>query len=118
MTKAKYLILLLIITTLILIIPNMANATEYTYSDTEQGIEWSYELDGSGNIVNLSCKTTSVIGAVTIPSTIDGKTVISLAGSYSSGAFKDCAGLTEITIPNTIINYPVMYTKAYCVLNC
>lgn len=102
MTKAKYLILLLIVITLILIIPNIANAAEYTYSDTEQGIEWSYQLDSSENVVNLRCKTTSVIGAVTIPSTIDGKTVISLAGSYFTGAFKDCAGLTEITIPDTI----------------
>lgn len=81
---------------LILVFPNISNATTYTYSDTEQGIEWSYELDSSNNVINLKCNT-NVIGAVTIPSTIDGKTVISLEET-----FQDCAGLQEITIPNTI----------------
>lgn len=103
MKKLKCITLILIVLALMLIIPNVSNAaTEYTYSDTEQGIEWSYELDDSENVVNLKCKTTSVIGEVTIPSTIDGKKVISLKGYYDKGAFQDCAGLTNITIPNTI----------------
>lgn len=103
MTKVKYLVLLFAIALLILVLPNISNAaTEYTYSDTEQGIEWSYELDDNENVVNLKCNTTSIIGKVTIPSTIDGKTVISLRGSYNEGAFQYCAGLTEIIIPNTI----------------
>lgn len=106
MTKVKYLTLILIALVLILIMPNISNAaTEYTYSDTAQGIEWGYELDDSNNVVNLKCKTTSIIGSVTIPSTIDGKTVISLYGgtySWSGGAFKECSGLTGITIPDTI----------------
>lgn len=96
MTKVKYFILFFIVTMLILVFPNISNATTYTYSDTEQGIEWSYKLDSSNNVINLKCNT-NVIGAVTIPSTIDGKTVISLEET-----FQDCAGLQEITIPNTI----------------
>ena len=104
MTKAKYILLFVMAVMLILVFPSISNAaTEYTYSDTEQGIEWDYELDDNGNVINLRCTTTSKIGAVTIPSTIDGKTVISLAeDNWEAGAFDGCAGITEVTIPNTI----------------
>lgn len=103
MTKLKNIVLLLITLLLIVVFPNTAKAaTEYTYSDTEQGIEWSYELDESENVVNLRCKTTTVTGEITIPATINGKTVISLNGSYGKGAFENCVGLTGITIPDTI----------------
>lgn len=105
MTKVKYFILFFIVTMLILVFPNISNATTYTYSDTEQGIEWSYKLDSSNNVINLKCNT-NVIGAVTIPSTIDGKTVISLEET-----FQDCAGLQEITIPNTITE---IGSSAFC----
>lgn len=105
MTKVKYFILFFIVTMLILVFPNISNATTYTYSDTEQGIEWSYELDSSNNVINLKCNT-NVIGVVTIPSTIDGKTVISLEET-----FQDCAGLQEITIPNTITE---IGSSAFC----
>lgn len=104
MKKTKYLIMALFIGILLFLIPNISlSATEeYTYSDTKQGIEWSYQLDSTGNVINLQCKTTSITGTVTIPSKIDNKNVISLKGGYYNGAFKDCAGLTGITIPNTI----------------
>lgn len=103
MTKAKYILLFVMVAMLILVFPSISNAaTEYTYSDTEQGIEWSYQLDDSNNVIELKCKTTSKTGAVTIPSTIDGKTVISLKGAYNAGAFQNCAGITSVTIPNTI----------------
>ena len=103
MTKVKFFTVLLITCALMTILPNISNAaTEYTYSDTEQGIEWSYQLDESNNIIELKCRTTSKTGAVTIPSTIEGKTVISLKGSYNAGAFQNCAGITSVTIPNTI----------------
>ena len=79
MKKTKYIIGILFIAIMLCVVPNISNAaTEYTYSDTEQGIEWGYEIDASNNVVNLKCKTTDVKGAVTIPSTIDGKKVISL----------------------------------------
>lgn len=99
MTKAKYITLIFIILAVLLVIPTVSNAasTEYTYSDTEQGIEWSYQLDDSNNVIQLKCKTTSKTGAVTIPSTIDGKTVISLKGVYNAGAFQNCAGITSNT---------------------
>ena len=79
MKKTKYIIGILFIAIMLCVVPNISNAaTEYTYSDTEQGIEWGYEIDASNNVVNLKCKTTDVKGALTIPSTIDGKKVISL----------------------------------------
>lgn len=104
MKKVKCITLLFVVLALLLILPSVSHAasTEYTYSDTEQGIEWSYQLDDSNNVIELKCKTTSKTGAVTIPSTIDGKTVISLKGAYNAGAFQNCAGITSVTIPNTI----------------
>lgn len=104
--KNKTIAVLLIAFAILLIVPSIVNAaTEYTYSDTEQGIEWVYELDSSNNVVNLRCNTTTVKGTVTIPSAIEEKTVISLAdaGSWVNGAFKDCTGLTGVTIPDTIV---------------
>lgn len=110
--KNKTIVLFLIIFAILLITPSMVNATTYIYSDTEQGMEWSYELDSNENVVNLKCNTTSKIGAVTIPSTIDGKTVISIGKeNYQKGAFENCAGITSVTIPNTIaiIGYNAFY---------
>lgn len=87
---------------LILGILNVVNAE--TYLDTEQNIEWSYDLDQSGNVINLRCKTTTVTGGVTIPSMIDDKKVISLGDHtwQANGAFENCRGLSAITIPDTI----------------
>lgn len=101
MTKVKY-IIMIILASILLLVPNIVNAaSEQTYKDEAQNIEWSYELDDSDNIINLKCKTTSKTGKVTIPDKIDGKTVISLKGSWD-GAFQNCAGITEVTIPSTI----------------
>lgn len=113
--KNKLILLLLITFIMCLLIPNIINAAvEYTYVDDEQGLVWSYELDGSGNAVNLTCKTTSVTGNVTIPSIVDGSKVISIGyskNSWGTGAFESCAGLTGITIPNTVttIGYRAFY---------
>jgi hypothetical protein len=117
MKKSKLLMVFVITILLLLSIPNASNATdEYTYQDAEQGITWSYELDNSGNIVNLICKTSSKQGKVTIPSTIEGKTVISIGNSkndYSwyASAFANHAGITEVVIPDTIatIGYRAFY---------
>lgn len=110
MTKAKKLTLLLIALVLILVIPNIVSAaTELTYTDTAQGIEWSYELDSDDNVINLKCNTKTVTGTVTIPSTIDDKIVISLSGGSSyqdGGVFQECIGLTEVVIPETITEIP------------
>lgn len=131
--KRYIIVLIAIMVAIIMLKPNFSNAaTEYKYSDTEQGIEWGYELDENNNVINLYCTTKSKIGKVEIPSTIDGKKVISLQGTnhpdwdYNSvlnnckavseviipdtiteipdGAFYNCVGLKSITIPNTIVS--------------
>lgn len=132
--KRYIIVLIAIMVAIIMLKPNFSNAaTEYKYSDTEQGIEWVYELDENNNVINLYCATKSKIGKVEIPSTIDGKKVISLQGEdyphlsgYNSvlnnckavseviipdtiteipdGAFYNCVGLKSITIPNTIVS--------------
>lgn len=132
--KRYIIVLIAIMVAIIMLKPNFSNAaTEYKYSDTEQGIEWAYELDENDNVINLWCTTKSKIGKVEIPSTIDGKKVISLQGEdyphlsgYNSvlnnckavseviipdtiteipdGAFYNCVGLKSITIPNTIVS--------------
>ncbi len=113
MSKTKYIIIALFVCCMLLLIPNFTNAaTKLTYNDTEQGIEWEYEINGD-NIVNLNCKTTGKTGKVEIPSTIDGKTVTSLYGYTNNSAFYNCAGITDIIIPNTIVSIP-----QNCFYNC
>lgn len=132
--KRYIIVLIAIMVAIIMLKPNFSNAaTEYKYSDTEQGIEWAYELDENNNVINLYCTTKSKRGKVEIPSTIDGKKVISLKGDdcpnwsghnsvlnnckaiseviipdtiteIPDGAFYNCVGLKSITIPNTIVS--------------
>lgn len=110
--EKKYIITIIaIIVAIIMMKPNFSNAaTEYKYSDTDQGIEWSYELDENNNVVNLCCTTKSKIGKVEIPSTIDGKKVISLKGndypSVNDTIFNNCKAVSEVIIPDTITKIP------------
>jgi len=88
-------------------VPNVVKATSETWKDTAQNIEWSYDVDGAGSIIDLKCETSSVSGTVKIPSTINGKTVIQLDGSVYrngtvAGAFENCTGITGVEIPSTI----------------
>ena len=107
MTKAKYLIILLSILA-ILLIPSISKAETLTYNDTAQNIEWSYELDSTGNnVINLQCNTKTASGTVNIPSSINGKPVTSLKkGSYKNAAFSECVAINEIIIPDTITQIP------------
>lgn len=110
MKRTYQLIIVAIIFLLILWLPSVVEASTLTWKDESQGIEWQYELDGNNNVINLNCTNKlSVAGKVTIPSTIDGKKVISLLGTKYSilgdeydAIFKNCAGLTEIVIPSSI----------------
>ncbi len=104
MVKAKYIIMLILVGFL-LFVPNIVKGADVqTYKDDAQNIEWEYKLDDNENVIDLRCKTTSKTGKVTIPSKINGQTVISLSGySYQyNGAFQGCAGISEVVIPNTI----------------
>lgn len=107
MKKTKYLILALLAVAVIFMVPNVVKATSETWKDTAQNIEWSYDVDGAGSIIDLKCETSSVSGTVKIPSTINGKTVIQLDGSVYrngtvAGAFENCTGITGVEIPSTI----------------
>ena len=73
----------------------------YTATSTVNGVtaNWEYELNDSNQIENLICKNpTELTGNVTIPSNLDGKTVVTLGNN----AFKSAIGITEITIPSTV----------------
>ena len=104
MTKAKFLVVLFAIALLMLVFPNIVSAatiqaTETTTTSTEKTVTWSYELDSNNNILNLKCTNISSIGGeLTIPSTIDGYTVLTIGEK----AFFECTGLTGITIPETV----------------
>ena len=75
----------------------------YAYDFCVDGIY--YGINSDGKTVYVTYKTTSYnsySGSVVIPSTVtySGKTysVISIIGS----AFRDCSGLTSVTIPNSV----------------
>lgn len=107
MKKMKFLFLISFIAIIMFMVPNVVKATSETWKDTAQNIEWSYDVDGTGSIIDLKCETSSVSGTVKIPSTINGKTVIQLDGSVYrngtvAGAFENCTGITGVEIPSTI----------------
>lgn len=111
--KRYIIVLIAIMVAIIMLKPNFSNAaTEYKYSDTEQGIEWGYELDENNNVINLYCATKTKIGKVEIPSTIDGKKVISLQGedypnlSGYNSVLNNCKAVSEVIIPDTITEIP------------
>lgn len=107
MKKMKFLFLISFIAIIMFMVPNVVKATSETWKDTAQNIEWSYDVDGAGSIIDLKCETSSVSGTVKIPSTINGKTVIQLDGSVYrngtvAGAFENCTGITGVEITSTI----------------
>ena len=106
MLKNKRILLTILLVLLLIFLPKMvkaAEATETTTTSTGKTVKWSYELDKSNNIVNLKCTNVSTVqGEVTIPSTIDGHTVVGLDEISWDGTFEGCSGLTGITIPNTV----------------
>lgn len=122
MKRIYQLTVVAIVFLLMIIVPSVVKADTLTWKDEAQGIEWQYELDDSGNVVNLQCNTDAISGKVEIPSTIDGKNVISLKDeifiekkgitevvipntleSISSRAFKECSGIKKINIPGNVI---------------
>ena len=114
MLKNKRILLFFIFVMALFLIPSICNgetitATETTQTSTGTTVKWSYELEGE-NIVNLLCTNKlEISGEVTIPPTIDGKTVKTLgntANTYTnhSGIFEGCTAITSVTIPETVIN--------------
>jgi len=97
MSKKIFSILIMVL--LLVGVSGYVMATDlYTATSTVNGVtaNWEYELNDSNQIVNLKCTNpTELIGNVTIPSNLDGKTVVTLGND----AFKSATGITEITIP-------------------
>lgn len=71
---------------------------------TQEGVVMSFQVVsetdktcqvGTGSDAAISTSTT---GTITIPTTVNGYTVIGIADR----AFKDCSGLTKVVIPNTV----------------
>ena len=110
MLKNKRILLILIFVAVIFLIPSICDAAEtYTATSTTSTgvtVNWSYELDESGNAVNLICTNkSSITGTVSIPSKLNNHTVVELGSTSSTwreGTFEGCTGLTGVTIPNTI----------------
>lgn len=78
-----------------------AQNTIYTTTSTinDVTVNWEYELNDSNQIENLKClNPADLTGKVLIPSTLDGKSVVSLGDS----AFKSATKITEIAIPTTV----------------
>ena len=75
----------------------------YTATSTINGVtvNWSYELNESNEIEELICTNVEELTEnIAIPSSIDGKKVVSLGFM----AFKGSTKITEVTLPNTLKN--------------
>ena len=103
MKKIKIIMVILVIISSILLIANYSNAAtdEYVTTTVINGVtaNWEYRLNDSNQIVDLKCTNPSDLkGSVTIPTTLDGKTVTSLRFD----AFKSATNITEIVIPDSV----------------
>ena len=103
MLKNKRILILILIVSAIILIPGLVKA-DTTGTTTINGINYSYTVNSNNEIENLKCTNISnVKGTVSIPSTIDGKTVrtignISEYEFLGDGAFQECTGLTGVII--------------------
>ena len=59
---------------------------------------YTYEINSDNVSVTITDYPTTATGAIEIPATIDGRSVTNIG----SGAFRDCTGLTSVTIPNSV----------------
>ena len=80
-------------------------ASHASRTETVNGITWTYEPSGYASIQNWqsgvgyrSAISTTITGAITVPSTLGGVPVRSIGQS----AFLGCSGITSITIPDSI----------------
>lgn len=97
----KISIILITILLLVGLSINVFAKDTYTTTSVINGVtvNWQYDLNESNQIENLKCTNPEdITGNVAIPSTLDGKTVISIGNE----AFKSATGITEITIPSSV----------------
>ena len=61
-----------------------------------------YNLNTSGNTAEVTENPNKYTGSVNIPKTVIHDDVTYNVTSIGKGAFKDCTGITDITIPNSV----------------
>lgn len=71
---------------------------EYTFMIPGTNITLAYKIDEETNSASIVLCNSDAIGNLEIPDIIDGYTVTDIAES----AFKDCVGLTGVTIPDSV----------------
>ena len=103
MTKERKILLFSIILLFVfLIFPSIVNAADtYTTTSTinDVTVNWSYTLNDSDQITDLTCTNPSdLTGSITIPSSLDGKTVVTIGHD----AFESATGITEVIIPDSV----------------
>ena len=104
MKKIKLLLFTLLFISLLAVTRSVnaeTEATETTTTSTGESVTWSYTLNADDKIENLVCTNIdSITGIVTIPETLDGKTVIALGKK----AFYECSGMTGINFNASLIS--------------
>lgn len=102
MKKVKYFIMFFLISIFLLLTPTMVNADDkFNSTSNLNGVtaNWEYRLNNSNQIIDLKCTNAKELkGDITIPSTIDGKTVTSIG----MDGFKSATSITGVTFPDTI----------------
>ena len=73
------------------------------YTETVNGIKWTYAISGGkatvgGSSLDYTAVPTNTYGAISIPSRLGGYSVTSI----SRYAFYGCSGLTSVTIPDSV----------------
>ena len=102
-SKIRITLILIVLLSILAILSSVVKAADnkYTATSTINGVtvNWSYELNETDEIINLKCTNPAeVTGNITIPSNLDGKTVVTL-GNH---AFESAIGITEVTIPSSV----------------
>ena len=102
MLKKKILGSLAIMSAILLgVCGNSFAADKQTTTSNVNGVtaNWEYEVNASNQIEELKCKNPAELtGNITVPSSLDGKTVVELG----SGAFNGAKQITGVTIPDTV----------------
>ena len=85
-------------------------AMAYDFSYTHQGKTLYYDITSSNSVKVAACDTT-VNGDVVIPSSLEYNGTTYSVTSIGNGAFRECSGLTSVSIPNSVtsIGYSAFY---------
>ena len=89
---------------LAVVIASFTVAFAWAETETVGGYIWTYRINGDTAEIYKGSSSPAIspspTGAMTIPSTLGGKTVTSIGDN----AFEDCSGLTSVTIPQYVLD--------------